>query len=222
MRIRWVRKKEVWRPTAAGYVLALLITLFLLRVGAPQVFRFLAGGRPLSEADVVVVEGWLSDEDLEAALGSPALAGATPIVTTGGPIESGRMLTPYEDYANFTRDRLMAMGIAGDRVTSVPAARTRRDRTYASARALRQYLEQKGIATGRLNLVTRGVHARRSALLYREALGPSFQLGVWVLPDEFDAGDWWHSSQGFRAVMYEMFAWCYARIFLIFRSGGEP
>jgi len=219
VRIRLYERREVRRLTWAGRGVAILAVLLLLRLLAPPLYRGLASGRPLDGAEFLVVEGWLTDEDLAAALAAdPGL----PILVTGGPIESGGVLAPYPDYASFTAARLAAMGIPAERVAAVPAPRTRRDRTYNAALALRRHFEARGIARARVNLATRGVHARRSAMMYRRALGPGFEVGVCVLPEEFGPGDWWTTSNGFRTVLYETIAGLYTLASRVLAPGIPP
>ncbi len=222
MKLRWRRKKEVWRLTWPARATVAIAALLLLRLAAPLPYIGLTSVRPLPEPDFFVVEGWLNDNDLAGALEAVNARPQTPVFVTGGPLELGSVFREYGDYARLTAARLRAAGMPPDRVIAAPAPPTRKDRTYTAAIALSAYLRERGRPGARLNLITRGVHARRSALLYRKALGREFEVGVKVLPDEFDAGNWWKGSQGFRAVAYEWLAWCYTQIFLRLAPEGHP
>jgi len=222
MRLRLIRKKEVYRPTLVGYAVLFLLLAALGGPATASLYRFLASGHPVERADFVVVEGWLPDDLLKAVVRGPILEPHTTIIATGGPIPLGQILSEYGDYASMTRARLQKLGVPEERVIAVPAPPTHRDRTYASAMALKAFFDQQGVREARLNLVTRGVHARRSASLFRAALGRSFEVGVWVLPEEFDAQSWWRSSLGFRAVLYEVLAWGYTQLFWLLRPGAAP
>jgi len=223
MRIRFVRRREVWRLTWAGRLAAAVVVLALLRALAPALFRGLALSRPLPDADYTIVEGWMADADLAAVLAHPAVGARGALLATGGPIERGGVLLPeYTDYARFAQARLAALGAAPERLAAAPAGATARDRTYAAALAARAFFAERGIARARVNLATRGVHARRSALLFRRALGPGFEVGTIALPEDFDASDWWKSSHGFRTVLYEWLAWGYTQVFLRLAPEAEP
>ena len=59
-----------------------------------------------------------------------------------------------------------------------------------------------------------GPHARRSRLLYEEALGGEFKIGIIALADRrFDPEHWWRSSEGVRAVVDDTVAYLYARLY---------
>lgn len=223
MRIRWMERREVRRLTWTGRLAAAVLVLALLRALAPALYRGLAQSCPLPEAEYTLVEGWMSDADLAAVLAHPAVGERSVLLATGGPIERGGVLLPeYADYARFAQARLAALGVAPERLAAAPAGATARDRTYAAARAARAFFAERGVARARVNLATRGVHARRSALLFRRALGPGFEVGAIALPEEFTASDWWKSSHGFRAVLYEWLAWCYTQVFLRLAPEAEP
>lgn len=222
MHPRWRRRKEVWRLTWPARAVVAIVALTVFRLSAPLLYRGLAAGRPLPDADYLVVEGWVNDRDLPHVIEIANARESLHVLVTGGPLELGSMLLEYGDYARLTAARLRAAGVAAERITAVPAPPTRKDRTYNAARALARHWRERGTAGGRLNLVTRGVHARRSARLYRKALGREFEVGVIVLPDEFDAHDWWKGSQGFRNVAYEWLALLYTQVFLLFAPEGHP
>jgi hypothetical protein len=107
----------------------------------------------------------------------------------------------------------------------VPCANVARDRTYATAFQVRAWLDSKAV-TDSVDIFTLGVHARRTWLLYRMALGNHYRTGVIAGVDErFDRRRWWKTSSGFRVVTSELIAYVYAK--LVFRphppaaAGGE-
>lgn len=223
MKIRLWQRREVWRLTWLGRLIAAAVCLLVLWAIAPAMYRGLAVSRPLPAADYVLFEGWLSDSDLAAALRHPAVGAGAPLVTTGGPIEHGGVLLPeYPDWARFARARLIALGAAPERVVAAPAGPTVRDRTYTAALAVRAFFRERGVQRARINLITRGAHARRSAMLYRHALGSGFEIGTIALPEGFAAHDWWRSSNGFRSVIYEWLALVYTRVFFVVVPEAAP
>ena len=60
---------------------------------------------------------------------------------------------------------------------------------------VRAWAERSGLDLRKIDVVTRGPHARRSRLLYEEAFGPQVQIGVIsIRPEAYDEGQWWRSS----------------------------
>ena len=71
-----------------------------------------------------------------------------------------------------------------------------------------------------LNVMTEDAHARRTWLLFREALGPDVQVGIISVPNpDYDAAHWWRSSEGVREVIDETVAYVYAK-FLFWPEAG--
>ncbi len=207
--MRWTIRVLVWRWwwVAAGL---LVVMPFILRLMAPALFDFLAvtdpecGGRP---ADWVVVEGWIPDHAVSEVVES-IRRHTIPVVTTGGPLERGAFLSSYHTYAELARATLLAAGVPSQRVTAVPAPRARRDRTWTSALALREFFLVHGISSGMVALVTQDVHARRSRFLFARALGEGFRVRSCPYGNPwYGRNDWWESSEGFRAVIGEWLAW---------------
>jgi hypothetical protein len=89
----------------------------------------------------------------------------------------------------------------------------RKDRTYHSALAAKEWLGQEGISTGTIDVATLGPHARRSRLLFEKAFGNDMKVGIITLDDvEYDPAHWWRTSEGVREVVGEAIAYVYARI----------
>jgi uncharacterized SAM-binding protein YcdF (DUF218 family) len=95
-----------------------------------------------------------------------------------------------------------------------------RDRTYASAVALRNWFHHHNVVVGSINVVTEDLHARRTRLLFQKAFGKDVQVGIIAVANvDYPANQWWRYSQGLKEVVSEFAAYLYAR-FLFFPS--EP
>ena len=212
MRIPLFRRREALRPTWAGWLAIAAAVLVALRLLAPAMYGFLSP-RSDGRADLLVIEGWIPDDAVPATVGRIRTGGYRGVLTTGGPLEYGGYLKDFGDYATASRATLVAAGAPEGAVTAVPAPRARRDRTFASAVALRDHLAAAGIASGSVSLVTFDTHARRSRLLFRRALGPAFRVDTAPYPSpRFGRSDWWTCSEGVRAVLYEGIAWVYSAL----------
>ncbi|HYE36640.1 ElyC/SanA/YdcF family protein [Methylocaldum sp.] len=135
------------------------------------------------------------------------------IYVTGGPIERGAPLHEYRTSAEAGAATLIRLGLNADVVRAVPAPLIRKDRTYIAAVALKNWLLQHEIAESSLTVISLGVHARRSRVLFQEAMGRSTRIGVIAIEDRsYDSNRWWESSQGFRTVTDEIIAYAYVRL----------
>lgn len=211
--MRWFRRAQVWIPTWPTWAAGLLILIAGARVLAPCLYDVLAAGRN-QPAEYIVVEGWLPDYAVPATVRLIRDGAPGAVFTTGGPIERGEYLEGYKTFAEAACATLVAAGIETARVIAVPAPAARRDRTFASAIALRRYFDAVGIATGSVALVTIDTHARRSRALFRRALGPGFRVESIPYPcPRYGRSDWWRSSEGARAVIGEALAWLHVALF---------
>jgi hypothetical protein len=121
---------------------------------------------------------------------------------------------PDLTYADWGASKLRRLGVPSDAVEPVPCLVQKRDRTYSSALAVKQWLDAHGIHPRQINLVTDGCHARRSRLLFQKAFGPELKVGIIAVADpQFDPDHWWRTSEGVREVVGESIAYFYARCF---------
>jgi hypothetical protein len=94
----------------------------------------------------------------------------------------------------------------------VPSRESSRDRTYSSARVLRQYFRTNGLVVGSFNVLTEDVHARRTWLLFQKAFGAETKVGIIAARDpDYDPAHWWRYSEGVREILGESIAWVYAK-----------
>ena len=164
----------------------------------------------------MVVEGWMPDFALEAALGEFKRRHGQLLLVTGGPIEQGHMLVNYKNFAELGTARLEQLGLDRRMIRAIPALEVLRDRTYASAIALKNWLEHAPMPIKAINLVSLGTHARRSRLLFEKALGPGIAVGVIAIPDRrYDPRAWFRSSLGVRTTLDALVAYLYVRLFFV-------
>lgn len=219
-KLRLFVKRPVYVPTLLGWLLLLggLAGLAVVCVG--RAYPFLAYENP-NDSDVFIIEGWVPDYVLDRSLAPFQEGGLGLLIATGGPLEIGSELVQYGTYAEVTAARLVRMGFPQERVVAVPNDAVDRDRTRASALALREWLaENPGV--DRANLITRGPHARRSFIIFRQVLPPTFELGICAVPPRnYDPERWWASSNGFRTVVSEAIAYTYTRLAGPRRSKGQ-
>ncbi|MEO8069589.1 MAG: hypothetical protein ABI599_17970 [Flavobacteriales bacterium] len=106
-------------------------------------------------------------------------------------------------YAQHAARVLEESGVAGSVITPVLAVGDPISRSWANAATLAFALHGRSIAA--LDVVTLGVHARRSRALYREALGDSVRVGIISIPDpDCPAKGWWKSKKGWYFMLKEI------------------
>ncbi len=212
--MKFFRKKAVWLPTVPSLILLLLLLGILAASLFFKVYPFLAESRPLPQAQLVIVEGWMADAELIVVANS--IRPGQLVVTSGGPITFAQKILHYENYAELGTARLIEMGIPKERILIAPAPDTDRDRTFISAKAVRRKLEEEGLFGQSAQLYTVGAHARRSHLLYQRVFGRDYPLGVVsVAPAHYNLEHWYLYSAGIRHVTGELIAWIYAKFLML-------
>jgi hypothetical protein len=206
-----LRHRTFVRPTRRGCLALLLCALLGVVAVWRGLYGFLAVQDPVP-GGVLVMEGWVGDADLALAEAEFRRGGYRVWCVTGEPLEKGSPLLAYQDYANLTVATYTKLGGEAGLLQPVAWKTVPRDRTYASALALKAWLRERGHSAEKITIVTSGVHARRSRLLYEMAFGPGSRIGVFATPERnFDPDRWWTSSMGVRAVVGETLAYLYAR-----------
>jgi hypothetical protein len=212
--VKLFRKKEVWVPTWQGSLMILLLIAGLFYGAVFHLYPFLALTRPVQNADMVIVEGWMADEELQEV--AKTIRPGQIVITTGGPVTFGQKILQYDNYAGFASARLVELGIPAESIVTVPAPDTARDRTYVSAQAARQKLEELRLFGKSVNLYTTGAHARRSYELFRVVFGKDYPLGVVsIAPAKYHLDRWFSYSAGVKHVLMELISWAYAQVFLL-------
>lgn len=205
------QRRECLVPTLRGWVVLLLMGAGLAVFAVRGVHSFLAVDDPVP-GGVLVVEGWLPDYALAETIAEFRRGQYSKLVVTGEPIEHGAFLSEYRNFAELDVAVLARLGLSTNVVQAVPTPGVRRDRTYASAVAVKNWLSQHGVTETNINIVSMGAHSRRTRLLFNEAFGKGYKVGIISIQNRrYDPNRWWESSEGVRTVTGEMIAYCYAR-----------
>ena len=208
--IRLIQRQEIWMLTIQGWIVTFLCAAALFIFGITHVQPFLAVTSPIS-ADVLVVEGWMPDDALKQAFVEFKSGAYRQIITTGTPVEKGSFLTEYKNYAEVAAATLRKLGLPLEKVI-VPTPAKIKDRTYAAAVTLRQWLSKTNPLLESVNLYTYDVHTRRSWLLFKKALKPKVKVGaIAAKTQDYNPKSWWKSSAGVRTVLDEFIAYLYAQ-----------
>jgi len=207
-----LRRRECLVPTWRGWLLLALGFLVLALIGILGIGPFLAVTDSVP-GGVLVIEGWVPDYMLQAAIAEFRQNHYAKLFVTGIPLQQGAPLSEYTNYANIGAASLVRLGLSTNDVQAVPTGDVRRDRTYAMALSLKHWLRDHDLTPAKVNLMTGGPHARRSRLMFEKALGKGVTVGVIAIPaNNYDDRHWWHSSQGVRSIIDETFAYAYARL----------
>ena len=171
-------RKERWSLSWRG---RLIVASALLLVGAlvlKGVYPFLAITHRVN-ANILVVEGWIHEYAIRAAVKEFRSNHYERVFTTGGPVVgTGGYINDFYTSASVGADLLKKWGLPDERLQMVPSRVMDRDRTYGSAVALRNWFRDHNMVVRSVNVMTEDMHARRTRLLFEEALGKSVTVGI--------------------------------------------
>jgi uncharacterized SAM-binding protein YcdF (DUF218 family) len=214
-------RRERWSLSWRGRLILAFAVVLLSVLVFRSVYPFLAITHRV-DADVLVVEGWVHQYAIRAAVDEFRSGSYERVFTTGGPVQgTGGYTNDYNTSASVAADLLRKNGLANGSVQMVPSRVMDRDRTYSSAVALRNWFRDHNMAVSGIDVVTEDLHARRTRLLFQKALGDKVAVGVIAIPNpDYDAKRWWRYSEGLKNVLSEAATYVYAR--LLFYPSEPP
>jgi len=209
-----INKKERWGFTWAGKILAFLILLCLIFIIVFTIHPFLAQNKPVN-SDVMVVEGFIPDYAIEEAMNIFMSENYKLLIITGKKRIKGSQLDQYENDGIYSAETLIKLGFDRKKIRVIALENDiKKDRTYASAKAVKNWIDESGKDISSFNLVSIGCHSRRSNFLFKKVFSVQIETGVISINNKsYEPAEWWKSSNGFRAVIKETIALIYASIF---------
>lgn len=207
----FVRRREVWQLTWRARLLLLALVLGGCVALARGIGGFLAVNEPVG-GRYLVVEGWMPAFTYEYAAGLYRERHYRRVIAVGATPDFAQSNGTPREFAAV--GSLMAAGIPEGAIVQAMGGKVHQDRTYHSALNVQKWLASERIESVSVDVLTLGPHARRSRLLFQQALGPKAKVGVISVPDpRFDLAHWWRTSEGVRSVVGETIAYVYARFF---------
>ena len=183
-----------------------------------NVAHFLMVNEPLG-ADTLVIEGWMSKEELDQALVYFNANAYSRAIIVGGPVDND-FHGIDTSFAERAAGYLQSKGLPRDITVVISSPWSAQNRTFLSAVMTRDWLSQSAVTLSRLDIFSSYVHARRSRFLFQLAFGDSVEIGVVPsTPSGFDAAYWWRSSGSAKNVAVEFIGWVMARCCF---KPGEP
>lgn len=207
-------RRERWGLSGRGWFALAAFAIAAAWAFVLGVYPFFAINRPV-DARLLVVEGWVDHYAMKAAAAEFRSGGYERVLVTGGPVVGmGGYTNDANTVASVGAAKLLQAGLPPELIQKVPSRVMARDRTYASALALKAWCAERNVPLTRINVLTADVHARRTRLLFEKAFGPGVEVGIISVPHpDYDARRWWAYSQGVRVVLGECIAYVYARVF---------
>jgi hypothetical protein len=214
--LQWLLvRRECWTFTLCGKLTIALVLSVAAVTMARGLYPFLAITSRMA-GDVLVVEGWIRENSIDQVVREinkenyQQVLVVKDVYSAGNKWESGRYMPEY------IRENLVKQGVHEERIHLVFCDVLKKDRTYCSAIAVKNWLILHNMKVNSLDVLTIGAHARRSRLLFQKAFRSDVNIGVIAAEErEHDYNHWWRSSEGVREVLFEGFAYLYAKFFFI-------
>jgi len=172
-----IEKNKRFCLASRELIFLLVIVALLIIFVVKNIHPFLAIDSPVN-SEILVVEGWLPDYALEQAMNEFNDNNYSLLITTGGPLLKGYHLSEYKTEAKLAAMTLIELGFDEEKIVGVPGPDVIKDRTYASAKALKKWLIDSELSIKSLNLFSLGAHSRRSWVLFQKAIGDSIAVGI--------------------------------------------
>ena len=211
--MKLIERKECWRFTWVGWIGVLAFWGLVLLLFLFTIHPFLAPNKPV-DADILIVDNFFLVYGLKELSDEFRSKNYSLILSAGVRLPKGDPLAvEYKTSGELSAAILKKFGIGEKEIVPIIPKPVERDRTFASALAVKNWLAQNNIQPKGINLFSMGPHSRRSWMLYKEAIGEEIPVGIIACENrEYDPKRWWKTSSGVRIVLDETIAYIYAKL----------
>ena len=211
--MKLIERKECWRVTWIGWIGIIAFWGFVMLFYLFTIHPFLAPTKPV-DADILIVDNFLEDYGLKELSDEFRSKNYSLILSAGIRLPQGSPLaSQYKTSGELSAAILKKFEISEKAIVPIIPKPVERDRTFASALAVKNWLDQYNIQPRGINLFSIGPHSRRSWMLYKEAIGKEIPVGIIAFENrEYDPKRWWKTSSGVRIVLGETIAYIYAKL----------
>ncbi len=118
----------------------------------------------------------------------------------------GKSLTGFGSEAEQMADYLIQLGIDPSKITTINFDQVKRDQTLAGALSFKQWLENHNLSS--FNIVSSGIHCRRSWVTYKKVLDNGLTIGIISFdPADSAENNWYHEPGYFINFADELFSY---------------
>jgi len=106
-------------------------------------------------------------------------------------------------FADVAADQLRKAGLDATKVVALATTEVGESRTWSNAQRFGRQAKLDG--SKQVDVISLGIHARRSRAMYRKACGPEVEVGIISLDDPgMKRGSWWMEPLGWLRMMKEL------------------
>lgn len=202
----------------AGISLLVAGFYFLFCFATNALLEFLRVNEPVRDAEVLIVEGWLSGEFGEFVKDEFQKGTYKYILISGyshqiDPNYDGEEIADYDiSHDTPLASMLLTKEIDSSMIKTINVPDSIKiHRTFAMARAAGKWLYNNDPSVRRVNICTAWSHGRKTWTAHRRILGDSFNIGILTFPKEtLPMQKWWTTRSGFRGQAWAFANYTYA------------
>ena len=212
--MKLIERKECWRVTWIGWMGLLALGCLVLFLFLFTIHPFLAPTKPV-DADILIADNCLVDYGLKKLSDEFRSKNYSLILSAGGLLElGGPLAAEYKTSAELSAAILKKFGIREKAIVAIIPKPVKRNRTFATALAVRNWLAQNNIQPKGINLISIGPYSRNSWMLYKKAIGEDIPVGIitYEYGGDQDHKRWWKTSSGVRTVLGATIAYLYTKL----------
>jgi hypothetical protein len=101
---------------------------------------------------------------------------------------TNRIINDYDTHGELSRNIIIRNGINSSSVVAVTGGRANINRTIKSALAFRNWLKTYDDKSDEINIISMGIHSRRTLVTYKSILGKKVKIGIISLPESEKPG----------------------------------
>jgi hypothetical protein len=190
---------------------------FLFCFSTNALTEFLRVNEPIQDAEVLIVEGWISGKFDEAVKEEFQKGSYKYILISGFADEDSEFGSTEITEGDTSRTASLAsiliqMGIDSSKIKIVAISKSIKiHKTFAMAQAAGKWLQNNDPSIRRVNICTVWSHGRKTWCAFRKILSDTFSVGIITFPKEtLPVDKWWTTRSGFRWQVWSFANYLYA------------
>jgi len=197
-------------PWVTGGISAVLIFIAMFLYG------FLAVNDPVGEG-VLVVEAWIPEQTLAESAKVFNSGRYRYLVVVGGTTQKNGESNSSTSDADLAASKVEKLGLDTKKLATISVPDESPGRTLARATAVKRWLGSSETSVCCVDVFTVGVHARKSRVLFRHALGDSYRVGIIAGHEvRYDSRFWLVSRTGVWIVVRNLAGYVYSKLWILF------